>query len=144
LGVGGEFGKTDLMDMTPDALETASTTLPAATDSIIVPSPEAATQTMLRIFRDNYKITLEELSTVSEGGGSQKLSLTKEFYLHPCAHQDDEARKDREFLEAWLKTKNPQIKIFSDWEKFVENCPRGVIMVCILSESSNIPWLDNC
>ncbi|KAJ5211502.1 uncharacterized protein N7498_003148 [Penicillium cinerascens] len=118
---------TSLEDLITDPLEHVTTTPSTAADSIMVPSPEEATQTMLRIFRDNYKITLEQLSTVSEGTQSQVLSPTPNFYLHSCSNQEGEARKDGEFLEAWLKT-FPQINIFSDWKKFLNECPRGVIM----------------
>ena len=132
---------TSLEDLITDPLDHGTSTLSTATDSIMVPSPEEATQTMLRIFRDNYKITLEQLSTVSEGTKSQVLSSTPNFYLHSCSNQEGEARKDGEFLEAWLKT-YPQINIFSDWKKFLNECPRGVIMVCILSPRTFLPRED--
>jgi len=125
------------MDMTPDTLETATTILPTtATDPTMASSTaeavhDMAVQQMMSIFRDNYKITLEDLSIVSEGSQSQEFSPTQYFYLHSCANQDAEAQRDREFLEAWLR-QNAPIKIFSDWGQFVNGCPRGVIMVCIL------------
>lgn len=131
---------TSLEDLITDPLEYV-TTLSTAADSLMVPSPEEATQTMLRIFRDNYKITLKQLSTVSEGTQSQVLSPTPNFYLHSCSNQEGEARKDGEFLEAWLKT-YPQINIFSDWKKFLNECSRGVIMVCILSPQTFLPQED--
>lgn len=106
-----------------------------------IPSPEEATQAMLRIFRDTYKITMEELATVSECTKSQGLSLTPNFYLHPCSNQESEARKDGEFLEAWLRT-YPEIIIFSDWKQFLNECPRGVIMVCLLSPGMFLPRGD--
>ncbi|KAJ5132992.1 hypothetical protein N7448_007150, partial [Penicillium atrosanguineum] len=117
--VGDDFGGTDLMDTSLD--------IPAGTDPTMMLSPiESAKKEMLDIFRSTYKITLERLSTVSEGTGTGVYSPAHNFYLHLCAEADDETKQDREWLQTWLET-FPQIKIFSDWGEFLKTS-RGVIM----------------
>lgn len=120
--VGDDFGGNDLMDTSPD--------VPAGTDTTMTLSPiETAKKEMKDIFRSTYEITLEKLSTVSEGTGTGVYSPAHNFYLHPCAEKDHESKQDREWLHTWLET-FPQIKIFSDWGEFLKTS-RGVIMVCI-------------
>ncbi|KAJ5761031.1 hypothetical protein N7520_008187 [Penicillium odoratum] len=85
---------------------------------------EQAIDEMLKIFKDQFKMTLERLGTLDNG------DITDTFYLH-FPVEDTDACIDLEFMEAWLN--HHRVKYWTNrdprnWEKFHSDCKRGVII----------------